>query len=57
MVEFQILGHLILYVLCVIVFVVKYHKEEDIGPTCVLYALSLFSPLEIIYWVLHWYFV
>ena len=62
MVELQILGHLILYVLCMIVFGIKYRKEHDIAPndTAPIWffnAVFLFIPLEIIYWICHSIFV
>ena len=59
MVELQILGHLILFVLCVLTVVVAQSKTLNyVHPDAIRSAFLMgFVPLEIIYWGLHWYFV
>ena len=58
--QFFILGHMILYVMCMILF--SRLLEDDFDKDDMLLVLPLitlmyFIPLEIIYWVLHWWLV
>ena len=59
MVELQILGHLILFAICLLITMVYFSRDENIDSPFELlpFALVLFVPLEIIYLGLHWYFV
>ena len=59
MVELQILGHLFLYVFCLI-GVANITRASTSGSSDEFFpltALIIFVPLEIIYWICHWIFV
>jgi len=71
MVELQILGHLILFAICLLIPSVVFpnpknpeefheplqYKVMKFGYDSIPFALFVFVPLEIIYWICHWYFV
>lgn len=52
-----ILGHMILYGICVVAVVSPLVAEGCSPVEPPGYALLYFIPLEIIYWVLHWLLV
>ena len=58
--QFFILGHMILYVMCMLLVSILLKGEmygEDFYVTLPFRALGYFIPLQIIYWILHWIFV
>ena len=56
MVELQILGHLILFAICMLI-PAALAKEGAEFYELIAAVFILFVPLEIIYWICHWIFV
>ena len=55
--QFFILGHMILYVMCMSLVVRLLGTDEEDVFVIPFAALMYFIPLEIIYWILHWWLV
>ena len=55
-----ILGHIILLAICISASLIASSNgdgDEEVGGLMIAGFFILFIPLEIIYWVLHWFFV